>query len=245
MNEKEYIEAMKKEYGSLKTKRADAKEGTSNTKTTSSTQKLLFVLLLVALPAAGYFVSTNPTALKKVTDFTSEYISTTNNATTTVTSNTPTSTAETAATESSPATTTPTYTQPSGSTTPPPTTHLAPSTPQSKVVTAYIAEVSGDLIALDYIAIYRDDDAVPQMIRDGLCAASEPQKCRLDNGVYYQNTDPALHWFTLFPTADIQTWTGSKEYLAHIKRRAPSETPYSITLNNHNQVIKIKEIYKK
>jgi hypothetical protein len=142
----------------------------------------------------------------------------------------------------------PTNSTPVTNTAPTPTTQTSnptPATLEIRTVTAFITEVSGDIVALDYISIHKGDTALPQMIRDGLCTEYDKHKCNLDDGVYYQNNDPTIHWFTLFPTAEFQTWTGGEEYLSNIKRTSPSNTPYKVTLNEHNQITNIKEIYKK
>ena len=121
----------------------------------------------------------------------------------------------------------------------PVTTKSGPTT-----VTAYVEDATSDTVSLDYIAIYTGDAAIERMISDGLCPASEPQKCRLEKGVYYRNTDPTIRTFPLSPNIEALTWTGTKYPLSNLKNRAPNNTPYSVTIDSDDVVIKIKGIYK-
>lgn len=210
----------------------------------SSFSKLLIFILVVALLVAAYWFGTKQNQTAPATDNVT--------ATSTIEQTTSSTTEETASepeedtvpeVESQPTPETQVAPAPVPSYTPPapaPTPAAQPSE-----MTVYIHEVSGDTIAVDNIAIYEGNLAITQMVRDGLCPASETKKCNLEDGIYYRNTDPTLTWFTLASDVEVLKWTGSIEYIANIKRDSPSNTPYRITLNNYNQVIKIQEIYKK
>jgi hypothetical protein len=125
------------------------------------------------------------------------------------------------------------------------TTPTPSATPQIHTQTAYITKISSSIIGLDYVNIYRDEAALRQMVADGKCALADPNICDLDDNTYYQNTDPTTHYFTLMPDVEIQKWTGTKDYISNLKRNTPSDTIYTVTFNEYNQVTRIKEVYRR
>jgi hypothetical protein len=99
-------------------------------------------------------------------------------------------------------------------------------------------------MTIDTIAIYKDDAAVRQMIADGLCPASEPKKCTLENGVYYRNTDKTLRTYTVAPYVEVYTWTGGSYALSKLANDPPDRIPYYVTINASGAITKIEEIYR-
>lgn len=193
--------------------------------TVTPLSKYLAMALFIILPFAGFWLGTQNAQVftEPVADI-------------------PTITTESPVSESAPDTeTTPTKTV----STPTQTNSIAAVTPpKPTIVTAYITEITLDLITLDNIAIYQDSAAVNKMVADGLCPASETQKCRLENGVYYRNTDPSVRTYVLSHDVETLTWTGSKYSLSKLNNSTPNKTPYSITINSGGVVTKIKEIYR-
>lgn len=150
-----------------------------------------------------------------------------------------TSTADTVITENQPSTPAPAQSPSKTVATPVTTTPAGPTT-----LTVYITEATLEYISVDNIAIYKDDAAVTQMIADGLCPAAEPQKCRLESGVYYRNTDPSIRSYALSPSVQVETWTGTEYPLSQLVNKPANKTPYTITINNYGIITHIKEIYR-
>lgn len=125
------------------------------------------------------------------------------------------------------------------------TTPTLPTPPASPtVITAYIPEATLEWISVDTIGIYKDNAAIQQMIADGLCTSSEPDKCKLQNGVYYRNVDPTRKILVISPNIEVYTWTGSSYSLSKLINRTSSYIPYTVTMDATGAVIEIKEIYR-
>jgi hypothetical protein len=191
--------------------------------------KYLLVALVIILPFVGFWIGTKQTEAPDVpplTDTESQGDATT----------TPEGTASGATTTES--------TEFPIPLTPKKTTQTTPSAPQPTKVTAFLTERSLDRMTIDTIAIYKDSAAVAQMIADGLCPASEPKKCTLENGVYYRNTDKTLRTYPVSPNVDVRTWTGGTYALSKLANDPPDRIPYYVTISTSGVITKIEEIYR-
>jgi len=135
----------------------------------------------------------------------------------------------------------------------------------STVVTAYINEINGDKITLDYFDLLGGKDAEKAKVADGKCTQQEIDSndgCFPDGTVYFRNVNPKLRTFTLSPearvfrttafdknpngTAEILLKEIKMEYANKIYRDGQNLVylPYKVTLNNKNEVVKLEEIFR-
>jgi hypothetical protein len=133
------------------------------------------------------------------------------------------------------------------------------------IVTAYIKEINGDKITLDYFDLLGGDEAKKAIVEDGKCTQQEIDSdtgCFNNGIVYFRNQNPKLRILTLSP--DVRTFRtsdfskssdGTTEILVkELKMQYSNKIyrdgqgvvslPYRITLNSDNEVIKIEEIFR-
>lgn len=202
--------------------------------TVTPLSKLVALILFIALPFIGFWLGRQyPVPPAQIVDETAEV------------SETQSETEAEADTETTKTDTqTNTNNARTNTVTPTPTPVPTPSVQTGPAVnTVYIKEITLDSISVDNIAIYEGNSAVQQMIADGLCTASEPQKCTLTAGQYYRNTDPTVYTYPIANNVVVQTWTGGDYALSKLVNRTQAEAPYEITVTN-GVVTKIKEVYR-
>ena len=133
------------------------------------------------------------------------------------------------------------------------------------IVTAYIKEINGDKITLDYFDLLGGKDAEKAIVADGGCTQEEIDNnagCFPNGTVYFRNKNPKLRTFTLSPetrifrttafdkssdgTAEILLKEIKMEYSNRIYRDGQNLVylPYKITLNSKNEIVKIQEIFR-
>ena len=135
----------------------------------------------------------------------------------------------------------------------------------TSTITAYIKNIDGNKITLDYFDLLGGDEARKAVVQDKKCTQKqidENDGCFPNGVVYFRNRNPKLRILTI--SSDIQIYRstafdkssdGTAEILLQELRREYSgrvysdlekfvNLPYKITLNNKGEVMKIEEIFR-
>jgi hypothetical protein len=135
----------------------------------------------------------------------------------------------------------------------------------SGVVTAYIKNIDGNKITLDYFDLLGGDEAKKAVVQDKRCTQKQiddDNGCFPNGVVYFRNQNPKLRTLTI--SSDVQIYrttafdknpNGTAEILLQEFRRQYYgdvysdlqkfvNLPYKITLNNKGEVVKIEEIFR-
>ena len=146
------------------------------------------------------------------------------------------------------------------------------STLKNTIVTAYIKSIDANTVTLDYFDLLGGEAAEKAVVEDGYCTKEEVANYRcFNNGVvYFRNRNPKLRTFKLSPDVQVLSATtldghdvtfddsgyGTtklplseliKKYSEAISNGQEadfSNTPYLITLDGQNSVIKIRERFR-
>lgn len=132
-------------------------------------------------------------------------------------------------------------------------------------VTAYIKNINGNKITLDYFDLLGGDEAKKAIVQDGKCTQKqidEDTGCFNNGVVYFRNQNPKLRVLTLSPDIKVYRTTafdksvdGTAEILLRELRREYSgevysdlkkfvNLPYKVTLDGKGEVVKIEEIFR-
>jgi hypothetical protein len=135
----------------------------------------------------------------------------------------------------------------------------------TSTVTAYIKNIDGNKITLDYFDLLGGDEAKKAVVQDKKCTQKqidEDDGCFPNGVVYFRNQNPKLRILTLSPETKIykssafdKSADGTAEILLQELRREYTSKvysdlekfinlPYKITLNDKGEVIKIEEIFR-
>ncbi len=135
------------------------------------------------------------------------------------------------------------------------------------IVTAYIKEINGDKITLDYFDLLGGKNAEKAAVADGKCTqqqidSNSNDECFPNGTVYFRNQNPKLRTFVISPdarafrtTAFDKSSDGTEEILRkEIKMEYVNmvyqdgqgilNLPYKVTLNGKNEVVKLEEIFR-
>jgi hypothetical protein len=145
------------------------------------------------------------------------------------------------------------------------TTAIATSTPGTTIVTAYIKNINGDKITLDYFDLLGGEEAERAVVKDGKCTQKQIDEydgCFPNGVVYFRNQNPKLRILTLSPEIKIyrssafdRSADGTAEVLLQELRRQYSREvysdlakfvnlPYKVTLDTKGEVVRVEEIFR-